>query len=126
MKSDTWGGIVARITMDKAKANNIDTSTKEGYAQAEQLAHEELRGTLEPLITKVASGNMNVDMMKEPIYKALRIGERREELYRQRQAENQRIRDELKKGKAPTPNPNAPVPSANDGDGSDDLTDQEK
>ncbi|MBP5511976.1 hypothetical protein J6X90_01140 [Candidatus Saccharibacteria bacterium] len=123
MKSDTWGGIVARITMDKAKANNIDTSTKEGYAQAEQLAHEELRGTLEPLITKVASGNMNVDMMKEPIYKALRIGERREELYRQRQAENQRIRDELKKGKAPTPNPNAPVPSANDGDGSDDLTD---
>lgn len=123
MKSDTWGGIVARITADKARENNIEIDTEEGYKQAEALAHEQLRGQLSGLITKVASGNMNVDMMKEPIYKALHIGERREEIYRERQAENQRIRDELRKGKNPAPNPNAPVPSANDGDGSDDLTD---
>ena len=117
MKSDTWGGIVARITMDKAAENNIDTSTEEGYSRAQELAHAELRDTLESRITKLASGNMNVDMMKEPIYKALRIGERRQEIFEQRREENEQWR-QGKRGKGPT----GPIPSADDGDGTDDFT----
>jgi len=127
MKSDTWGGIVARIKHDQARANNLDLNTEAGDSQATELAYAELRNTLESRITKLASGNMNVDMMKEPIYKALRIGERREEIIRQREDERFTRDQNRRKGKNRDNGSNSgqntpPIPSADDGDGTDDVT----
>ncbi|MDO4967308.1 MAG: hypothetical protein Q4E70_00875 [Candidatus Saccharibacteria bacterium] len=127
MKSDTWGGIVARIKHDQARANNLDLNTEAGDSQATELAYAELRNTLESRITKLASGNMNVDMMKEPIYKALRIGERREEIIRQREDERFTRDQNRRKGKNGNNGSNSgqntpPIPSADDGDGTDDVT----
>ena len=121
MKSDTWGGIVARIKTDQARANNLDLDTEEGEAKATELAHAQLRKSLESRITKLASGNMNVDMMKEPIYNALKIGERRQEIFEQRREENEKYRQNKRKGGRK--NNDTPIPSADDGDGTDDLAD---
>ena len=124
MKSDTWGGIVARLKLDEAARAGIDTSTADGDAAASELAHAYLRDKLESRITKLASGNMNVDMMKEPIYNALQIGKRREEIYTQRLEENERRRNAIRSGKKDsTPPTGVPPISADDGDGSDDAGD---
>ncbi|MBR1875411.1 hypothetical protein IJ798_03490 [Candidatus Saccharibacteria bacterium] len=125
MKSDTWGGIVARLKMDKAAEANIDTSTEEGDAQATEMAYAQLREQLGDRITKLASGNMNVDMMKTPIYNALRIGERRQEIFLQREEERAIRNQQRRRGNGGNGGPSTPppIPSADDGDGSDDETD---
>jgi len=119
MKSDTWGGIVARLKVDKAAAEHLNLDNKDEEKQVEELVYADLRKSLDTRIDKLASGNMNVDMMKEPIYKALRIGERRQEIFEQRREENERWRQNHRKGNGST----GPIPTSNDGDGSDDIAD---
>ena len=92
MKSDTWGGIVARLKLEQAEENNLDLSTDEGNKAAEEKAYEALREKLKTRIDKLASGNMNIDMMKEPIFNALKIGERRKEEINKRRIENEEFK----------------------------------
>ena len=92
MKSDTWGGIVARLKLEQAEENNLDLSTDEGNKAAEEKAYEALREKLKTRIDKLASGNMNIDMMKEPIFNALKIGERRKEEINRRRIENEEFK----------------------------------
>ena len=112
MKSDTWGGIVARLKLDYQN-NGMNE------ADSEEAAHAYLRDKLDTRIEKLASGNMNVDMMKEPIYKALQIKERRQHIFEQRREENENYRRTHKNGGG-----TGPIPSADDGDGTDDATDE--
>ena len=92
MKSDTWGGIVARLKLEQAEENSLDLSTDEGNKAAEEKAYEALREKLKTRIDKLASGNMNIDMMKEPIFNALKIGERRKEEINKRRIENEEFK----------------------------------
>ncbi len=97
MKTDTWNGIVARYAYDyengldpegkgieEIKAQhfeNIADAKKREKAKQDFIlehVHARLREDLKTRIEKLAQGNMNVDMMKEKIYDALRIGEERE------------------------------------------------
>ena len=108
MKTDTWNGIVARYSFDYE--NNAENAADIAAARAqieteiadlapekqeeerqkrytkflEGKAHERLRGDLKTRIDKLAQGNMNVDMMKEKIYNALQIGEKREAYWNSR------------------------------------------
>ncbi len=105
MKSDTWAAIESRYAHDFEQGlfDNEDGFGKgingkvlieqqhfENIADLEERAkakkkfvlehvHARLRNDLKTRIEKLAQGNMNVDMMKEPIYDALQIGKRREE-----------------------------------------------
>ena len=88
MKSDTWAALETRYAYDYASKNNIDLydtsdDNKENVDRALEAAHEVLRKKLETRVMKLAQGNMNIDMMKEPIYDALKIGELREKYRKQ-------------------------------------------
>lgn len=107
MKSDTWGGIVARLKLNKLNERdedgnlkyNFDLSKKEDNEELEDLVHKDLQVTLESRIRKIASGNMNADMMKERIFKALDIEKFRKEEANKRRMENEEFKQSYKKNK---------------------------
>ena len=101
MKSDTWAALESRFmydfehsTNDKEQAllaeekarieREVPEKDRESALQKFVLeqAHAKLRDGLKTRVEKLAQGNMNVDMMKEKIYNALRIGEEREKYRR--------------------------------------------
>ncbi|MBR1802129.1 hypothetical protein IJ768_02815 [Candidatus Saccharibacteria bacterium] len=89
MKTDTWNGIVARYSYDyensaegQAALANVDEADRSQFILDK--VHERLRGDLKTRIDKLAQGNMNVDMMKEKIYDALQISQKREEYWNAR------------------------------------------
>lgn len=105
MKSDTWGGIVARLKLNKLNERdedgnlkyNFDLSKKEDNEELEDLVNKDLQVTLESRIRKIASGNMNADMMKERIFKALDIEKFRKEEANKRRMENEEFKQSYKK-----------------------------
>lgn len=107
MKSDTWGGIVARLKLNKLNERdedgnlkyNFDLSKKEDNEELEDLVHKDLQVTLESRIRKIASGNMNADMMKERIFKALDVEKFRKEEADKRRIENEEFKQSYKKNK---------------------------
>ncbi len=107
MKSDTWGGIVARLKLNKLNERdedgnlkyNFDLSKKEDNEELEDLVNKDLQVTLESRIRKIASGNMNADMMKERIFKALDIEKFRKEEANKRRMENEEFKQSYKKNK---------------------------
>ena len=107
MKSDTWGGIVARLKLNKLNERdedgnlkyNFDLSKKEDNEELEDLVNKDLQVTLESRIRKIASGNMNADMMKERIFKALDIEKFRKEEANKRRMENEEFKQSYKKKK---------------------------
>lgn len=107
MKSDTWGGIVARLKLNKLNERdedgnlkyNFDLSKKEDNEELEDLVNKDLQVTLESRIRKIASGNMNADMMKERIFKALDIEKFRKEEADKRRIENEEFKQSYKKKK---------------------------
>ena len=103
MKTDTWNALEARFSYDYEHSDEgaaaiaaqnfdsiIDEDAREKAKNAFILehAHETLRTALESRVAKLAQGNMNVDMMKEKIYNALRIGERRQAYWDSRRKGN--------------------------------------
>lgn len=107
MKSDTWGGIVARLKLNKLNERdedgnlkyNFDLSKKEDNEELEDLVNKDLQVTLESRIRKIASGNMNADMMKERIFKALDVERFRKEEADKRRIENEEFKQSYKKNK---------------------------
>ena len=107
MKSDTWGGIVARLKLNKLNERdedgnlkyNFDLSKKEDNEELEDLVNKDLQVTLESRIRKIASGNMNADMMKERIFKALDVERFRKEEADKRRMENEEFKQSYKKNK---------------------------
>lgn len=107
MKSDTWGGIIARLKLNKLNERdedgnlkyNFDLSKKEDNEELEDLVNKDLQVTLESRIRKIASGNMNADMMKERIFKALDIEKFRKEEANKRRMENEEFKQSYKKNK---------------------------
>ena len=93
MKSDTWGGIIARLKLNKVnelskKGENYDLSNADDNKAIEKKVNEDLQVQLASRIEKIATGNMNVDMMKEKIFDALEIGKHREAALNKQRKEN--------------------------------------
>ena len=96
MKSDTWNGFVSRYSHDYLVSQGYDPASADVQNdetlqnEAKEQAHAVLREKLKKQIGRLAEGNMNVDMMKTPIYEALQVGQRREEVWNQRRAQNRK------------------------------------
>ncbi len=87
IKTDTWDGLVQRYRLDYAHNHGIDLSqlseNDQAFKDATEFAHDTLRSKLDRQVNRLVDSNMNLDLMKDKVYKVLRLDEKREKFLQQ-------------------------------------------